>query len=107
MAGREDRGGALTRQDLVERVHARLGRTRAEAQVLVEGCLAAMMDALADPTDGELKLPGFGTFHVHRKTARLGRNPATSERLLLSKRKVLLFRSSTMLRAAMNRGRKP
>ena len=69
--------------------------------------MGVVMDALVDPSDGEVKVPRFGNFLVRRKAARMGRNPATEEPLLLEKRRVVVFRSSALLRSAMNKRLKP
>ena len=97
----------LTKADLVDRFHQRLGISRADAHVLVDQVIAIMMDVLVDPIDGRLKVSRFGNFVVRRKAARMGRNPATDERLLLEKRRVLVFRSSALLRRVMNQRWKP
>ena len=52
--------------------------------------------------DGALKLSGFGNFTVVNKGARVGRNPQTSKELIISRRKVVTFHSSTKLKQIIN-----
>jgi integration host factor subunit alpha len=52
--------------------------------------------------DGSLKLSGFGNFTVVDKGARVGRNPQTSKELIISRRKVVTFHSSTKLKHIIN-----
>ncbi len=98
---------ALTKAELVEALHGTVGVTRQMATGLLESLLETVKDALEDPEDGEVKVAGFGTFRVHQKYARVGRNPRTREEALIRPRKVLVFRPSTRLRLAINGSEKP
>ena len=49
----------------------------------------------------EVKVPRFGNFILRDKAARLGRNPKTKEEHTISGRRVVSFRTSSMLRAAL------
>lgn len=59
-----------------------------------------MEESLLD--DGSLKLSGFGNFTVVNKGARKGRNPQTSKELIISRRRVVTFHSSTKLKHIIN-----
>jgi integration host factor subunit alpha len=48
------------------------------------------------------KSAGFGKFSVNEKQARKGRNPQTGEPISLAPKKVVTFKCSGVLRAAMN-----
>lgn len=86
----------LTRADLAERIHARIGLSRAEASRLVENILDRMSNAL---TTGEnVKISGFGTFVLRDKNERVGRNPKTGDVVPITPRRVLTFRASQALR---------
>ena len=62
----------------------------------------AMVEALE--RGEKIKIPGFGVFKVREKAARLGRNPKTGDRMQISARQVVTFKSSGVLRKALNRG---
>lgn len=49
-----------------------------------------------------IKVSGFGNFEVKQKDARRGRNPQTGEAITIEARKVLTFKSSTLLKQAIN-----
>lgn len=98
-----DAGGrTLTKADLVERVREETGLPRSEASELIELVLETMKGTLEG---GEtIKISGFGSFVVRAKAARRGRNPKTAEAIVLPKRRVLTFKPSHVLRAAVNGG---
>jgi len=86
----------LTRADLAERIHARIGLSRAEASRLVETILDRMANAVA-PSEN-VKLSGVGTFVLRDKNERVGRNPKTGDVVPITQRRVLTFRASQALR---------
>lgn len=103
MAHRRARQPALTKAEIVRAVQGQVGITGAHAGLLVDHVFEAMKEALAGPGHGEVKITGFGTFHVRRKASRLGRNPRTMEDVVIDERNVLRFRCSQLLRNAMNK----
>ena len=103
MATRRARQSALTKAEIVRAVQGQVGVTSGQASVLVDQVFETIKDVLADTEDGEVKITGFGTFHVRRKSARLGRNPRTMEDVVIEERDVLRFRCTQLLRSAMNK----
>ena len=91
---------ALTKDKLVTRLHTQIGMTKPESRQMVERLFAIMKGTLADGED--LLISGFGTFLVRQKNARRGRNPQTKEALMLKARKVLVFKTSKVLRTRIN-----
>ena len=90
----------LTKAKLAELLHNRVGVTKKEAGDLVDEVFGLMRDTLID---GEkVKISGFGNFVVRDKAARRGRNPQTSEEIIIARRRVLNFRPSQVLRSALN-----
>lgn len=92
----------LTRARLAETLHDRVGVSKKEAGALVEDVLDLLSDTLV--SGEKVKLSGFGTFEVREKHARPGRNPRTNEELTISKRRVVTFRPSQVLRESMKHG---
>jgi integration host factor subunit alpha len=103
MAIRPARPPALTKAEIVRTVQGQVGVTSNQAGVLVDHVFESIKDVLTDPDHGEVKITGFGTFHVRRKSARMGRNPRTMEDVVIEERDVLRFRCSQLLRKAMNK----
>jgi integration host factor subunit alpha len=94
----------LTRMDLADAVHARVGLSRNESAQLVETVLTEISDALVR---GEtVKISSFGTFSVREKAARVGRNPKTGEEVPIHPRRVLTFRSSHLMKDRVANGKK-
>jgi len=92
----------LTRADLADALHSRVGLSRADSAQLVEGILSQMSDALARGEN--VKISGFGSFVLRDKAERIGRNPKTGVEVPIAPRRVLTFRASQSLRAQIARG---
>jgi integration host factor subunit alpha len=90
----------LTRNDLMMVLTTKLGITPKQAFSLIEDFMKASVHGLKKK--GILKLSGFGTFTVLQKTQRIGRNPRTSEKAIVSARKVVSFHPSTPLKNKVN-----
>lgn len=88
--------GTLTRADLAESLHKRIGLSRADSSRMVEQILSTMCDALAEGEN--VKISGFGTFVLRDKGERVGRNPKTGVEVPIAPRRVLTFRASQMMR---------
>ena len=98
-------GKTVTRADLGEAVYQEIGLSRNESADLLESVLEYMADALIK---GEtVKVSSFGSFSVREKGQRIGRNPKTGEEVPILPRKVLVFRTSQVLKSRINEVRKP
>ena len=71
----------LTKAKLAELLHNRVGVTKKEAGALVDEVFGLMRDRLIDSE--KVKISGFGNFVVRDKAARRGRNPQTSEEIII------------------------
>ena len=94
--------GTLTRADLSDIVHNRLGVSRAESAGIVERVLHHMCHALS--IGQNVKISGFGTFILRDKAERIGRNPKTGVEVPITPRRVLTFRASQMLKDRISAG---
>lgn len=90
----------LTKARLVDELNASVGITKKEAGELVDTVFDLMREAL-DAGD-KVKISGFGNWIVRDKSARRGRNPQTSQPIVIARRRVLSFKPSQVLRAALN-----
>ena len=91
-----DAANTLTRADLADVVHRRLGLSRAESAGLVERVLHHMCHALSEGAN--VKVSGFGTFILRDKGERVGRNPKTGVEVPIAPRRVMTFRASQIMR---------
>lgn len=86
----------VTRAVLAEAVHTEEGPTLREARALVDAVIEAIAERLEA---GEtVKISGFGSFSLRDKGPRMGRNPRTGEPAGITARRVVVFRSSAVLK---------
>jgi integration host factor subunit alpha len=91
----------MTKADLVEIIFEKVGLSKKEAQDIIEIIFDTIKQAFQE---GEsVKISGFGTFNVRKKAARRGRNPQTGEELEITPRRVLTFKASNQLKAALEK----
>ena len=90
----------LTRADLAEAVHQKVGLSRQESADLIEQVLEEICKALIE--EGSVKISSFGSLSVREKSERVGRNPKTGVEAPISPRKVLSFKASKMLKDIIN-----
>ncbi len=88
--------GTLTRADLSDVVHRKLGLSRAESAGLVERILYHMCHDLS--LGHNVKISGFGSFILRDKGLRVGRNPKTGVEVPIAPRRVMTFRASQLMR---------
>ncbi len=90
----------LTKAKIVEAFFAQDIFTKTESAQIIETLFELIKESLQNGED--VLISGFGKFSVKGKQGRRGRNPHTGEPLKLSPRKVVTFKCSGVLRAAMN-----
>ena len=90
----------ITRVDLYDAVHRKVGLSRGDSADLMESVLKEISNCIVR---GEtVKLAGFGTFTVRKKSQRLGRNPRTGVDVIIEPRRVVVFKASPIVKAQMN-----
>lgn len=75
----------MTKKDLIEVVAKKSNLTNKAARDAVQTTLNTIRDSLK--RGEKVVLTGFGTFSVRSRAQRVGRNPKTGERIMLSARK--------------------
>ena len=74
---------------------------------LTSGDAAGAVDAIVATIGKELKrnqkfgLPGFGSFHVSKRSARVGRNPRTGEAIKIKSSKSIRFKAGAKLKSSL------
>jgi len=93
----------MTKSELIERiVSVQTQLSAKDVELAVKMILDHMADALAD---GErIEIRGFGSFSLHYREARLGRNPKTGEKVELAGKFVPHFKPGKELRDRVNLG---
>ena len=92
----------LTKENLVQTLYDQSGFSKHQSKVLVETVFEMVRKSLESGDD--VLISGFGKFCVKKKSPRRGRNPATGEALTLDARRIVMFKSSTVLRDKINGG---
>ncbi len=92
----------MTKADLVDLVYERVGSSKKEACEVVETIFDIIRESLRH--GDKVKISGFGTFVVHQKHARRGRNPQTGDTITIDSRRVLSFKPSQVLKDRVNNG---
>ena len=93
---------ALTKERIINHVYDQAGFSKNESRQSVEALLELVKGTLESGQD--LLVSGFGKFVVKHKRPRRGRNPQTKEDLQLRARKVIVFKTSGVLRRRINGG---
>ena len=90
----------LTKKDLVNLVYMQLGFSKQISENLIEDFLLTIVTNIK--TEKKLKLSKFGTFSIRQKKSRIGRNPKTKEKKIISSREVVLFKPSKEFKEFIN-----
>jgi integration host factor subunit alpha len=92
----------LTKSDLIDKIYNQCEVEKAKSTDIVEHTLRIIKDTLASEED--VLITGFGKFCIKEKSERRGRNPQTGEDFLLSPRRVVTFKCSTVFKERINGG---
>jgi DNA-binding protein HU-beta len=93
----------VTKQEFVERVSAKSGLSRREAQMAVDAMLDSITDALKGGQD--VTFTGFGKFTTQRRAARMGVNPRNpSQKVNIPAATVPKFSAGSSLKQAVRGG---
>ena len=90
----------LTKKDLVNVVYMQIGFSKKITENLIEEFFSLIVDNLRK--EKIVKISNFGTFSLRSKNQRMGRNPKTKEKKIISKRNVVLFKPSKEFRSLIN-----
>jgi integration host factor subunit alpha len=90
----------LKKEDIISHVYNLADMTKGESKQAVETLFEIMKETLECGED--VKISGFGKFQVKQKRVRRGRNPRTGQDMLLRERRILVFRTSPVLREKIN-----
>ena len=90
----------MNKSDLIDAVANATGAAKGQ----VEGVLSAFFDTLTTSVKSGDKVswPGFGSFSMTQRQARMGRNLRTGAPMKIAASKAMKFTSSSVLKEAMN-----
>ena len=93
---------ALTKEDIINNIYHQVGLSKSQSRAVLENLLEIIKKSLENGED--ILISGFGKFAVKKKEPRRGRNPQTTEDLQLRARRVVVFKTSGVLREKINKG---
>lgn len=95
----------MTKSELIEILSKRQPHLKSEdVDLAVKSMLDQMADKLAE--GGRIEIRGFGSFSLHFRPPRVGRNPKTGDSVALAGKHVPHFKPGRELRERVNRGRR-
>jgi integration host factor subunit beta len=93
----------MTKSELIEQIAAKHTQLSAkDIELAVKAIISYMADVLAE--GGRIEIRGFGSFSLHYRAPRTGRNPKTGEPVVLSGKYVPHFKPGKELRDRVNSG---
>ena len=90
----------LTKKEIINSIYMQLGFSKNISENLIEDFLSIILDELIEKK--KVKIENFGTFILRFKKSRIGRNPKTLEKKIISERNVVLFKPSNDLKKIIN-----
>ncbi len=90
----------LTKKDIINSIYMQIGFSKNISENLLEDILHIIFENLKK--NKKLKISKFGTFSVRNKKSRIGRNPLTKEKKMISDRNVVLFKPSKEFKDYVN-----
>tara|TARA_B110001452_G_scaffold30308_1_gene23781 strand:- start:691 stop:993 length:303 start_codon:yes stop_codon:yes gene_type:complete len=93
-------GSNLTKKDLINAVYMQIGFSKNISANLIDDFFVTITENLKK--EKKLKMSKFGTFLIRNKKSRIGRNPLTKEKKIISNRNVVLFKPSKEFKDFIN-----
>jgi len=89
----------MNKADIIDKVHATLGSTKADADRAVETMIESIVSALK--SGEEVSVSGLGIFSTKARPAREGRNPRTGASIHINASRTAKFRPAKALKDAV------
>ena len=90
----------LTKKEIINSIYMQLGFSKKICENIFEEFFYLILEELIK--NKKVKIPKFGTFQIRFKKSRIGRNPKTLEKKIISERNVILFKPSKELKNFIN-----
>jgi len=94
----------LTKDSIIDSIYKNTDLMKSEAAQTFQSLMEIMKQTLESGED--VLISGFGKFCVKEKKERKGRNPATTDDMILESRRVVTFKCSGKLREKLNTKKK-
>lgn len=90
----------MTLSDIIDRIAAAQGRTKAETKLVVDALFGEIAEAAANGE--EISISGFGKFATKKTPERQGLNPATREPMTIKASTKISFKAAKALKDRLN-----
>ena len=90
----------LTKKEIVNSIYMQIGYSKKISETLLDDFFQIIFENLKK--NKKVKIAKFGTFELRYKKSRVGRNPKTKEKKIISQRNVVLFKPSKELKIKIN-----
>lgn len=90
----------MNKSELIDAIATQADLSKAAAGRAVEAAVKVIKTSLRK--GGSVTLVGFGTFHVSKRAARMGRNPRTGAEIKIRAAKIPKFKPGKALKDALN-----
>ena len=90
----------LTKKEIINSIYMQIGFTKKISETLLEDIFHILLKNII--SEKKVKIAKFGTFILRNKKERIGRNPKTKEKKIISERNVILFKPSKEIKQYIN-----
>ncbi len=90
----------LTKKEIIYSIYMQLGFSKKISENILEDFIDLLITDISK--EKKVKISNFGTFFLKLKKSRIGRNPKTKEKKIISERKVITFKPSKELKKIIN-----
>ena len=90
----------ITKKYLSNKLYQKLGFSKNISSFILNDFFESIISEILKYN--KIKITSFGTFEILNKSERLGRNPKTREKAIISSRKVVRFKASTYFKNKLN-----
>ncbi|NLW65334.1 MAG: HU family DNA-binding protein [Clostridiales bacterium] len=90
----------MNKQEIISNMAAESGLSKKDCAAALDAYIASVKKSLKE--GDAVRLVGFGTFDVKKRSARTGKNPKTGESMKIPECKVPTFKAGKELKTAVN-----
>lgn len=91
----------MNKPELINKVALEAGVTKKDAEAVVEAVFKIIRNNLIEKNE-KVVITGFGTFEVHERSAKQGRNIQTGATILIEGSKAPVFKAAKTFKEEMN-----
>ena len=91
---------SMNKPELITKVADKTNYTKKEVEEITAAVFDVIVNALV--SGDKVVVSGFGTFEVHERAKKTGRNPQTGEEILIEGSKAPVFKSAKVFKDTVN-----